>query len=161
MKRRKIDTRAISPRRPSLTLTRDIDLFDFTSSLTSFADEYLRAALELTVTGDAFGTLHLSLEDTAYALRLMVEYGGESSVLKSTLTKGELLTLDTLFPDGLPSISDIAKIKAASDSAGFHFELRGNRIILRARIYKTGKIPVYAKDINIFRDILYDMFFEI
>ena len=159
MKRRKIDSRTISPRRPDISITRSIEVFEFVTSLKKFADEYLRAALELTVNGQAFGVINVSLYDTAYMLRLMVEYGGETTVLESTLTLGDILTLDTRFPKGTPSISDISKIKAAGNAAGFHFELREARIIFRAKIEKTGRVPVYARDIDIFGPVLREVFF--
>ncbi|MBQ7363253.1 MAG: hypothetical protein IJW48_02255 [Clostridia bacterium] len=159
MKRRKIDKRTISPRRPDVSLTRSIDVNMFTHSLKKFADEYLRAALELTVRGKAFGVLNISLADTAYMLRLMVEYGGETSVLKTDITLDAIITLDTYFPCGLPSISDISKIKAAGNAAGFHFELRESRIIFRAKIMQTGRVSIYAGNLDVFFDTLLDIFF--
>ena len=159
MKRRKIDKRAISPRRPDVSITESIDAGVFSRSLKKFADEYLRAALSLTVRGEILGVLNISLADTAYMLRLMVECGGEDAVLQSTLTLSDIVTLDTLFPLGLPEISDISKIKAAGNAAGFHFELRENRIIFRAKLTLTGRLPVYAKENSKFSFILYDIFF--
>ncbi len=159
MKRTKIDARTISPRRPGVPLTRSIDAWEFTESFKKFADQYLRAALELTVRGDAFGVINVSLGDAAYMLRLMVEHGGERAVLQSVITLGELFTLDTDFPHGLPSIEEMAKIKAAGHAAGFNFELRGSRIIFRAKIEKTGRAPVYANNLDIFLPTLVDIFF--
>lgn len=159
MKRKRIDTRAISPRRPDVSVTESIDALLFARSLKKFADEYLRAALELTVTGEALGVLNVSLAATAYMLRLTVECGKEDAVLKSTLTLSDIVTLDTYFPMGLPEISDISKIKAAASAAGFHFELRGDRILFRTKLMRTGRLPIYATESRKFFDVLYDIFF--
>lgn len=159
MKRRKIDKRTISPRRPDISVTESIDVIRFSRSLKKFADEYLRAALELSVCGEAFGVLNISLADTAYMLRLMVEYGGEDAVLHTTLTVSDIVTIDTDFPMGLPDVSALSVIKAAGSCAGFHFELRENRILFRAKLTRTGRVPVYASDTDKFFDVLYRLFF--
>lgn len=160
MRRRKIDTRTISPRRPSLTLKENVSAYIFANSLERFASEYLRAAIKLTVTGSSHGVINLSLEDTAYMLRLMVEYGGETSVLETRMNIGEHLTLDTYFPSGLPCIDDLSIIAKAARTAGFFFEVRTSRIICRARITMTGKVSVYARSLDSFYSCLIDMFFS-
>ena len=159
MRRKRIDARAISPRRPDVSQTESIDAYLFSHSLKKFADEYLRAALDLTVTGEALGVLNVSLAATAYMLRLTVEYGGEDAVLKSTLSLSDIITLDVSFPMGLPEISEISKIKAAASAAGFHFELRENRILFRTKLTRTGRLPIYATDNRKFFNVLYDIFF--
>ena len=160
MRRRKIDTRTISPRRPSLTLKENVSAYLFAQSLARFADEYLRAAMKLSVTGTSHGVISVSLEDTAYMLRLMVEYGGETSVLETSLNIDGRLTLDTHFPSGLPSIEDLSLIAKAARVAGFFFEVRSSRVICRAKITMTGKAAVYANSLDRFYTCLIDMFFS-
>lgn len=115
--------------------------------------------MKLTVRGERFGVLNVSLFDTAYMLRLMVEFGGEDTVLETTLTLGDIFTVDTRFPSGLPNVSDISKIKAAGNIAGFHFELRTDRIIFRTKVERTGRLPVYSTDPERIFNALYETFF--
>lgn len=160
MRRRKIDTRTISPRRPSLTLKENVNAYIFANSLERFTSEYLRAAIKLSVTGTSYGVINVSLEDTAYMLRLMVEYGGETSVLETSLNIDGHMTLDTYFPHGLPSIEDLSLIAKAARAAGFFFEVRGSRLICRTKITVTGRVPVYANSSDRIYLCLIDIFFS-
>ncbi len=159
-KRRKIDSRVFSSLRPDLTQTEDFPMHMFRDALSRFADEYLRAAVTFTAEGESSAVANMSLEGVAYTLRLMVQYAGEGELLNVRLSLGEHMTLDVEFPRGLPSFEDLSVIAAAGRSAGLHFEARGNRVIFRTRLVRTGKISVYAKGTNKLYDALLKIFFE-
>lgn len=116
--------------------------------------------MTVSTTGMSSGIVFMSLEDTAYMLRLMVEYGGETSVLKTHITMDEHLTIDTYFPNGLPDIESLSMIARAARTAGFFFEVRGERIICRATITECGRVPIYAGNFDIIFECLGDMFFS-
>ena len=87
MKRRKIDKLTISPRRPYLDKTNIIVCTSFTRQIQEFCDEYLRAAMKLTITNYPYmEAIRASTDRIGYMLRLMVEYGGEDAVLETKLT---------------------------------------------------------------------------
>ena len=159
MKRRKIDTRTISERRPSLTLKENAGAVLFAKSLERFANEYLRAAMRVSVSGHSTGVISVSLENAAYMLRLFVEYGGCDAVLDADITINEHITIDVRFPLGLPKMEELAYIAKAARSAGFFFEVRENRIICRAGITDHGRVPVYSGGEDKFYSYLKDMFF--
>ena len=146
IKRRKIGDKCLSSLRPDLTDMTDMRASELANVLKRFADEYLRSALELTVEGDTSSVANISLEGTAYLVRLLVECGSEDSVLRLTLTLGEHMTLECEYPDGQPSLDNLSKIAAASREAGFHFEVRGARIILRTRLKQISKLPIYCNN---------------
>lgn len=160
IKRRKIGDRYLSSLRPDIRDKADMNAQELVGALRRFADEYLRSALELTVNGDTAAVANISLEGTAYLLRLLVECGSEASVLRLTLALSEYMTFECEYPSGQPSIDFLSKIAAAGREAGFHFEVRGSRIILRTRLNKTGKLPIYSdntdKFLNCFKHIFFD-----
>ena len=159
MRRRKIDSRRISSRRPTVSIKESTSAVNFADSVKKFADEYLRGALEVERVGTSSAIINLSLRDAAYMLRLMVEYGGEESVLKTTVTIKENFVIDTEFPSGLPSIEELTLIAKAARSAGFFFEIRGNRVIVRAPLSMGSVSTVYANDDYRIVSLFLDVFF--
>ena len=157
--KRKLDLTRLPPLRPVIEDAEDMPMHIFVSTLKKFADEYLRAAIELTADGETCSVTRVSLRGMAYLLRLMVEYGNMRGVLKAKITVDERLTLDVEFPEGLPPIEKVSKIAAAGRGAGLHFELRGNRVIFRTALVQTGKFSVYSGTQDRFYEILYSAFF--
>ena len=159
MRRRKIDSRRISPRRPDVTTIQPISSIGFATSLKRFSDEYLRGAMEVEIDGSSASAINISLHEAAYMMRLMVEFGGEESVLKTKITIGEHLRIDTYFPSGCPSIEDMAEIAKAGRAAGFFFEIRDSHIIMKAEIKHGAPTPVYVSDYDAIVDIFVNIFF--
>lgn len=156
MKRRKIDQYAISPRRPYLDKTDVIVCTSFARQIQQFCDEYLRAAIKLTITEyPCMEAIRASTERIGYMLRLMVEYGGEDSVLETKLTINTAFTFDTYFPNGLPKMEYVSVIAAAAHDAGFSVEIRGKRIIARMSTFPSPFAKLYAKtDTTIIRQLM-------
>ncbi len=159
MRRRSIDQRKISSRRPDISERVGISANCFAGSLKKFADEYLKSALTLTVEGDTTATLNISLYDAAYMLRLMVEYAKEGSVIKSHITIKDHFRIETDFFCGLPSVEELSSIALAARSAGFFIEIRGDRIIGRAAFDKKNTLPIYSGNFDKVVEIFEKIFF--
>lgn len=159
MRRQRIDSRRISPRRPDISVKENISAVGFGASLKRFADQYLRGAMTVTLEGASTVLINISLHDAAYMLRLMVEYGGECAVLKTNVTIDSHIRIDTYFPCGLPTIEELSDIARAGRAAGFFFEIRDGRIIMRAPCGLGGTLPVYASNFDRIFTIFESVFF--
>jgi hypothetical protein len=159
MRRRNIDSRRISARRPELSQKENVSASGFADSLKRFADEYLRGAMKVTIEGSSIETVSISLRDAAYMFRLMVEWGGEDAMTEAHIRICEHMTIDVKFPSGLPSVEQLSDIARAGRVAGFFFDVRADRIIVRAPLEVGKPVAVYASDfdkiINIFEKIFF------
>lgn len=159
IKRRKLSGKELSTLRPSLKDRTDLEVHELCDALKRFTSEYLRSAAELEIIGQGAATVNISLEGTAYLLRLLVEYTGESSVLTIKLRISEHMTLECEICDGPLSFDDLSKIAAAGRNAGFHFEMRGNSFLFRTRLTQLGRVSVYSGETSRLYTALLEIFF--
>ena len=147
------------PSRPTFSEKREIPAAQLLGELSRFCEEYLKAAVVLRIEGEPRRIATVSSEWLAYAVRLMVEKAHGTRAIYTTVKVGEHLVIDTDFKDIPLSLSDITDIAAAVRCAGLHFELRGTRVILRAALALSERLPIYARDNELFYTALYFAFF--
>lgn len=161
MKRTKIGEKDIAPRRPQLGKKDQMNAATFAMDIKFFCDQYLRAAINMHIKKEIFSrNINFDLEKVAYMLRLMVEYGGENSVLESNMRVTYFVTIDTRFPSGLPTMDEIREIAAAARDAGFTLELRGDRLIARASTTLSKTMRLYARSSTRVLEVFHEMFFH-
>lgn len=160
MRRKSIDKRRISSRRPDLSLNQEISASLFAESVETFSADYLKGALTVSVEGASTFPVKVSLHDFAYALRLIVELGGKDALLESKISISKYLSVEVSFPYLLPSINQLTDIARAVRVAGFVFELRDRSIIMRTVLDQTSGLPVFSEDIQDIISIFAKTFFE-
>lgn len=146
-------------KRPTFTEKREIPASQLLGELRRFCDEYLKAALVLTIEGNGHKMANVSSEWLAYTVRLMVEKARGGRVIYITARVDTHLTVETDFKNVSLSLTDLTDIAAAGRSCGLHFELRGTRVIFRAALSGTERLPLYATDTQYFYSLLYAAFF--
>ena len=138
---------------------KSISVSELIDTLTKFTDEYLRGAMSFQAIGNSYDSVTISADHLAYMLRLMVEYGGEESVLEVKLTVDTHLTIEAVFKNTLPELEEMTDIVAAGRKAGFIFDLSGNSMIFRTTITDKSTLSVYALSEKQMLISLYTVFF--
>lgn len=158
MRRRKINGRCLSDKLPARTSKSAVDAEEFSSALEKFADEYLRGAVEITVSGRSQGYASVSAEMTAYMLRTAMENTKDDEVLRIEISLGDNLTLKISYEYD-PDSETVASVIGIARIAGFVAQRCENTITLTSCITDSSTIKIYAISKNEIANHLYEIFF--
>ena len=159
MRRRKIGERTLSPRIPTSVKQTRIKVEDFASSLDEFAREYLAGALIYNNLTPYDGYVTVCSYQTAYALRLAVEYGAPDKPVRVTtrISDGKF-ELHIVIRDNL-EIEALVEITKARRRAGFSIIPYEDGVRAEVATERDRLLKVYAKSRNVFLEDLRTVFF--
>lgn len=123
----------------------EITVLELNDALDSFSNRYLRGAIALTSDTESREVLDISLEYTAYMLRLLVECAAHDRPLSVNISCAkEIYTWRVDFGNSLPARAQVYRIQAAASKAGFSYREEGAVLILGMKTKRRQVLSVYA-----------------
>ncbi len=155
MRRRKIGTHTLSERVPSVATVKDMDLNRFPVGIETMIERFLDGLLVYDNEPLPSGYIKICTDCTAYALKLLVEYGTSTlpARVRSSGTDTEF-RLELAPGNPLPE-EVVLEICRALSLAGFEAELIDGVIVATTPLTRTRVLHIRARTVlNFYYDIV-------
>ena len=132
----------------------------FAEALARLAEEHLRGAVELSISGNSDGYTSLSLGTISELIRCAIAGISPDDVLKISLELTEDMKI-TLSAKRLPPPTALAHIITLAKSAGFTVRRDGESITLTAALEFSRSLSIYAiSSDDVYKNLEYSFLFE-
>ncbi len=145
MKARVLNGRPLSADIPTATNQDKLSVCTLNDVLDNFIRSNLRGAMEYERAGESSSLISISINHTAYMLRLLLERTSDDTVVRLTMEigKNEML-LRARLGDTVPSEEDLLSFSAAAAKAGFSLDTNEGELIFRTPTLKKTILSLYS-----------------
>ena len=149
----------LSPRIPESVKQTKIAVRDLCDSLSEFAEEYLRGALNFSASGSYEGYVTVCSYQCSYALRVAVEYGAQDKPVEiSAIAKDGKFSLHIFIKENA-ELEALVQIARALRRAGFSVVPYSYGVIAETKLERDKLLKIYEKSRLSFLQDLYTIFF--
>ncbi len=134
-----------SSKNPKRRHISEISVTELNEALESFASRYLRGAISLSAEERSAEVIEISLEHTAYMLRVLVESCERDKLLSVNISHSDGVYIWRVdFGGALPARVPMYRILAAAEQAGFTCREEGTTLILGVKMKRRQVLSIYA-----------------